>query len=176
LRLLSGLNLQSNGQEATDSDHQKRREYLFDEHGGNCSMPCADTLQDMAEAARADVNLLSNQHACACCDELFTLKNLSSHSIEDKPGELWVPLCADEASTDMNETLRAQYDLTSYSDSAHEGWKDLFLSPLSIFDDDGCASIRVCNKCSSSLATAAVPKLAIRNHLWIGAFTCIHSC
>jgi hypothetical protein len=156
------------GQQVTDADHRARLEYVFKGNGGAPSLPSLDDLREKVDHARKDVDKLRTQFVCACCDELFPLDNFSSHSIEDPPSDLWAVLSDEGVPEDMNQTLRAQYNLTEYNDSAHEEWSSLVISPLSIYDDDGCVSVRLCDGCSSLLATKSMPKLAVRNHLWLG--------
>jgi hypothetical protein len=156
------------GQQVTDADHRSRLEYVFKGNGGAPSLPSLDDLREKVDHARKDVDKLRTQFVCACCDELFPLANFSSHSIEDTPSDLWAVLSDEGVPEDMNQTLRAQYNLTEYNDTAHEEWSSLVISPLSIYDDDGCVSVRLCDGCSSLLATKSLPKLAVRNHLWLG--------
>lgn len=158
------------GQLLTDADHENCYKYVFSESVEQ--RPTVEQLRQKAAAARAAVDSLAEQHACASCDMLVMEKDLTAYSLQERPDAIWGPL-SDELleEGELHPQLRDQYRLTEYADDADGSWSEYMLSPLSIFAEDGVSHIRLCHTCSAALGREAVPKLAIRNSLWIGKFT-----
>lgn len=168
-RRAARLSPSATGQDLTDEDHKSCFEYLFRESVEQ--RPTIAELRQKAHAARAAVDDLAEQHACACCDMLIVHKKLTEYSLEEPADALWGPLSDENIDLDeLHPKLRDQYRLTHYAETADNSWATYMLSPLSLFEADGVPHIRVCDTCITGLSKDSVPKLAIRNHLWIGKF------